>query len=326
MAMARPLRVEYPGAFYHVISRGNAGAAVFITERDREKFLEYLQKAHARFSLLIHSYCLMDNHYHLLIETPQANLSQSIQWINVSYAAYFNKKHGRNGHLFQGRFKAILIDADEYLNQLSRYIHLNPVKAKLSSSPDTYAWSSYGALVGSAACPDFLAAERILSGFGGSHKEAVKRYRKYVEGVDIKSLEDPLQSAIGSFVLGDSHFVQWVKDTFLSLREDQQEIPQLKELKPRRTLDDIVEAIAREYHCPEESIRTRGRKNNLPREVAIYLAKEMSGKSGLEVGRYFGGVSGALITMTANRLARQMSSDKDLAGRIRRMKRRIFNI
>lgn len=324
--MARPLRVEYPGAFYHVISRGNARTAIFRTERDGEKFLEYLQKAHARFSLLIHSYCLMGDHYHLLIETPLPNLSQSIQWINVSYAAYFNKKHGRNGHLFQGRFKAILIDADEYLKQLSRYIHLNPVKAKLSSSPDTYAWSSYGAIVGSAVRPDFLSVDRILSRFGGNQKEAVKRYRQYVEDVDIKSLEDPLKSAIGSFVLGDNDFVQWVKETFLSLREDQREIPQLKELKPRWTLDDIVDAIAREYGCPKEEIRARGRKNNTPREVAIYLAREMSGKGGLQLGQYFGGVSGALITMTANRLARKMESGRELAGMVRKIKKRIFNI
>jgi len=326
LIMTRPLRVEYPGAFYHVISRGNAGSAVFVTGRDREKFLENLQKAHARFSLIIHSYCLMSNHYHLLIETPQANLSQAIQWLNVSHAGYFNKKHGRNGHLFQGRFKAILIDADGYLKQLSRYIHLNPVKAKLLSSPDMHAWSSYRAFVGRVVRPDFLTTERILSQFGNSEREAVKRYRKYVEDVDIKSLEDPLQRAIGSFILGDSYFVQWVKETFLSVREDQREIPQLKELKPRWTLEYIVKSIGREYNCSEESIRMRGRKNNSPREVAIYLAREMSGKSCLELGQHFGGVTGALITMTVNRISRRMASEKEFAESVNEVKRRIFNI
>ena len=138
--MSRPLRVEYPGAFYHVINRGNNQEKIFKNDRDREKFLEYLEKANERFSIIIHTYCLMSNHFHLLVGTPDANLSQAMQWINVSYATYFNRKRGRAGHLFQGRFKAILIDADEYLKHLSRYIHLNPVRAKLVSGPSEYQW------------------------------------------------------------------------------------------------------------------------------------------------------------------------------------------
>ena len=123
--MARPLRVEYPGAFYHVMNRGNAGDSIFKSKKDRERFLECLEKAVERFSLRIHTYCMMGNHYHLLVETLEPNLSKAMQWIHVSYAAYFNRKRDRVGHLFQGRFKAILVEADEYLKQLSRYIHLN---------------------------------------------------------------------------------------------------------------------------------------------------------------------------------------------------------
>ena len=132
--MTRPLRIEYPGAYYHVVNRGNNQENIFKNDRDREKFIEYLERATDRFSTIIHSYCLMDNHYHLLVETLEANLSLSMQWINVSYATYFNRKRGRRGHLFQGRFKEILIDADDYLKHLSRYIHLNPVRAKMVCS------------------------------------------------------------------------------------------------------------------------------------------------------------------------------------------------
>ena len=107
--MARPLRVEYPGAYYHVVNRGNNQENIYENDRDREKFLEYLERATERFSIVIHTYCLMSNHYHLLVETPEANLSLSMQWINVSYATYFNRKRDRHGHLFQGRFKANLI-------------------------------------------------------------------------------------------------------------------------------------------------------------------------------------------------------------------------
>jgi REP element-mobilizing transposase RayT len=145
--MARPLRVEYPGAFYHVINRGNSLEKIFTSTRDYEKFLQYLEKAAERFALIIHTYCLMDNHYHLLIETPEPNLSMTMQWLNVSYATYFNRKQDRSGHLFQGRFKAILIDADAYLKHLSRYIHLNPVRAGIINTPRQYHWSSYPSFI-----------------------------------------------------------------------------------------------------------------------------------------------------------------------------------
>ena len=122
----------------------------------KEKFLEYLDKATERFSIIIHTHSLMNNHYHLLVETPEANLSVAMQWINVSYATYFNRKRDRHGHLFQGRFKAILIDADEYLKHLSRYIHLNPVRAEMVSSPAEYQWSSYAAFIGHQKAPQFV--------------------------------------------------------------------------------------------------------------------------------------------------------------------------
>ncbi|MBW2065942.1 MAG: transposase [Deltaproteobacteria bacterium] len=140
--MARPLRVEYPGAYYHVMSRGNNQERIYEDDTDREKFLEYLGKASERFSIIIYTYCLMNTHYHLLVQTPEANLSLAMQWLNVSYATYLNRKRGRYGHLFQGRFKALLIDADGYLTHLSRYIHLNPVRAKMVSLPAEYPWSS----------------------------------------------------------------------------------------------------------------------------------------------------------------------------------------
>ncbi|MFQ6673753.1 MAG: transposase, partial [Fidelibacterota bacterium] len=129
--MARPLRIEYPGAYYHVMNRGNAGENIFPGRDDKEKFLEYLAKAAEQYGIVVHTYCLMSNHYHLLMETPEANLSSAIQWLNVSYAVSYNRKHRRKGHLFGGRFKALLVDAEEYLTHLSRYIHLNPVRAKM---------------------------------------------------------------------------------------------------------------------------------------------------------------------------------------------------
>ena len=141
--MARPLRIEYEDAFYHITTRGNEQKNIFRDTSDREKFLGYLESATERYCAVIHSYCLMDNHYHLFIQTPAGNLSQIMQHINGAYTTYYNIKRKRSGHLFQGRYNALLVDADTYARELSRYIHLNPVRAGVVEKPGHYKWSSY---------------------------------------------------------------------------------------------------------------------------------------------------------------------------------------
>ena len=324
--MARPLRVEYPGAYYHVINRGNAGGNIFHTIRDREKFLEYIEKAAERFFVIIHTYCLMTNHYHLLIETTQPNLSLAMQWLNVSYAAYYNKKRRRSGHLFQGRFKSVLVEADEYLKPLSRYIHLNPVQAGMVNSPDEFPWSSYPAFIGKIKPYDWLETGFLLAIFGKKKKEAVKNYRAYVEGVDIKTLKDPAEDIIGGFILGDADFANWVKDTFLLLRNDEKEIPQLKRLKPKVSLEKILQVVSDEFECSKEKILEKGRKKNKARVIAIYFARDLSGITCSKLGDFFGGVSGAAITVGYNKIFGEMAGDKKLKGKVDKIKNRIFNI
>ena len=324
--MTRPLRVEYPDAYYHVINRGNYQEKIFINDRDKEKFLEYLEKAAERFSIIIHSYCLMSNHYHLLIQTPDSNLSLAMQWINVSYATYFNRKRDRRGHLFQGRFKAILIDADEYLKHLSRYIHLNPVRAKMVSSPAVYQWSSYGAFIGKQKPPQFLETSWLLSSFGKNKKQARRSYQDFVEKVDAKTLENPSDQVSEGFLLGDGNFIKWVKEAFLSDRNDEKEIPQLKKLKPRVAIEDVVQVVSAQFKCSEDQVTAKGRKNNKAREVAIYLCRDMSGLSCKDLGLYFGGVSGALITIMHKRIAEESAQNRRLKRRIDAIKKLIFNI
>lgn len=324
--MARPLRIEYPGAYYHVISRGIGRESIFRSIRDREKFLEYLEIASDRFSIVIHTYCLMSNHYHLLMETPESNLSRSIQWLNVSYATYFNKKRKRSGHLFQGRFKAILIDADAYLKQLSRYIHLNPVRAKIVDSPGQYRWSSYTAFTGKQKPPIFLETDGLLSNFGKSKKEARKNYIDFVERVNIKNLENPDSHLTAGLILGDTDFINWVKDTFLSDRKDEKEKPQLKVLKPLISAETVVEQVGKAFSCSADLILQKGRKQNKAREVAIYLARNLTGLSCKDLGDYFGGVSGALITIMHHRTAKKADENKRFRNKIKNIKNQIFNI
>lgn len=199
--MARQLRIEYPGAFYHVTSRGNERKEIFRSKKDREQFLHYLETAKERYGGMIHTYCLMNNHYHLLLETPKGNLSQVMRHINGAYTTYFNVKRKRFGHLFQGRYKAILVDVDEYAKELSRYIHLNPVRAGVVSRPEEYEWSSYRGYIGKSKSV-WLTTGFILGYFDKHISSGQKKYQQFTEdGIGREDIS-PLQATVASTLLG----------------------------------------------------------------------------------------------------------------------------
>jgi REP element-mobilizing transposase RayT len=322
--MARPLRIEYPGAFYHVMHRGNAGSDIFISIRDREKFLEYVGKAVERYDIKIHSYCLMTNHYHFLIETPHPNLSQAIKWINVSYVAYFNRKRRRSGHLFQGRFKAVVINADEYLKHLSRYIHLNPVRAGMAMHCKDYPWSSYPVFGGYAKAPEWLETHWLLSLFGQNRKKAMERYREFVESVQNEKIENPSKDVVSGVILGGTEFINWIKRNFLSKDPDIKDKPQLKSLKLGLGPEDLLPATCTEFACTREVILQKGKKGNLARDVAIYLSREMTGESGVALGCYFG-ISGAGVTVRHGIIAEKIKKDRKLNRQVNKIKGAIIN-
>jgi len=324
--MTRPLRVEYAGAFYHVLNRGNAGEKVLSQDRDKEKFLCYMGDAAARYGLGIHTYCLMSNHYHMLVETSGANLSAALQWLNISYAAWYNKKHDRSGHIFQGRFKSYLIDADEYLSTVSRYIHLNPVRARMVEKPGQYPWSSYGCFVGEQKQPEWLKTDTVLELFSAKKAKAKVAYRGFVEDIGIEEVENPHKAAREGFILGGEGFVNWVQTTLLGKRSEEKEIPELKRLKPRPGLEEIIESVAEEYGCRGEDIRRSGKKNNSPRDIAIYISRSKSGMSCKELGEYFGTITGAGITMKYRQMSVAIDKDKKLQKKIEKIQKRIFNI
>jgi len=323
--MARALRIEYPGAFYHVMHRGNAGTDIYKNDMDREKFLEYLGKSVAIYGLKIHTYCLMTNHYHLLIETPQPNLSQAIKWINVSYATYFNRKRSRSGHLFQGRYKAILVDADEYLKHLSRYIHLNPLRAGMVDHLKEYPWSSYPVFSGYVKAPEWLETGWLLSLFGQDQNKSKKRYRNFVEAVQNKEIENPSSDIVSGCILGGDDFINWVKDKFLNKDLKNKEKSQLKSLKRTLMPEDLLPIVCDEFDCEHDSILRKGKKRNIARDVAIYLSREITGESGVALGQYFGGISGAGITVRYNHITKIIQNDSRLRGQINRIRKKIVN-
>jgi REP element-mobilizing transposase RayT len=307
------------------MSRGNGGEAIFQTDGDHRKFIEYIAKAAEKFGIIVHVYCLMPNHYHMVIETPESNLSVSIQWLNVSYACYFNARHQRHGHLFQGRFKSILIDKSEYLDVLSRYIHLNPVRANLVSKMSDYEWNSYRFFIGQVGPPVWLDVNRLLAGFGTKKNVAMARYRSYVEDVDLATLKNPTDEVLEGCILGSPVFAEWVRKSFLSDRVDESQVPQLKKLKTRPTVDLIVDKVAGSFRVKKSQILAKGQKGNMPRDVAIYFAKSLTGVSGQELGMKFGNISGAAITVRSGKINERMEANSKFRRKMRTIRERIVN-
>jgi REP element-mobilizing transposase RayT len=235
--MARPLRLEFPGALYHVTSRGNAREDIYLDDEDRVTFLAALAEVLKRFNWLCHAYCLMTNHYHLVIETPDANLSAGMRQLNGLYTQRFNRRHNRVGHVFQGRFKAILVERDSYLLELCRYVVLNPVRAKMVKDPLRYPWSSYRATAGSGSRPSFLTVEWVLSQFAKTPRAAKRRYVEFVQaGIGWPSPWEKLQ---GQTLLGAAGFVDALRPYLTSCRR-QKEVPRAQRLLDRPALEEIL--------------------------------------------------------------------------------------
>ncbi len=203
--MARPLRIEFAGALYHITSRGDRREAIYDDDEDREAFLNVLAEVVDRYNWLCHSFCLMTNHYHLVVETVDGNLSRGMRQLNGVYTQATNRRHKRVGHLFQGRFKGILVDKDAYLLELSRYVVLNPVRARMVDSPEQWPWSSYREMIGVSPIPKWLATDGLLSQFATNRAEAQECYRRFVlDGVG-QSIWSGLHQQI---YLGDEAFVE----------------------------------------------------------------------------------------------------------------------
>ena len=217
--MARPLRIEFEGALYHITSRGNEKRMIYRDDADRFLFFKILDDVVKKFNWLIHAYCLMKNHYHLVIETIDATLSRGMRQLNGVYTQAFNNKHKRAGHLYQGRFKSILIQKDNHLLEVSRYVALNPVKAGIVERPEDYKWSSYNSMIGKEKPPSFLTTDWVLSQFGSKRKSAEDNYKSFIrvgidknDGYGSKKLKEVL-------VYGDNNFIQRFKDSIKEKRD-----------------------------------------------------------------------------------------------------------
>ena len=223
--MARPLRLELPGALYHVTSRGDRREDIYLNDADRLRWLDLLGEVCLRYNWLCHAYCLMDNHFHIVIETVDGNLSAGMRQLNGVYTQWHNRTHNRVGHVFQGRFKAIIVQREAYLLELARYVVLNPVRAGLCAMPGQWRWSSYLAMVGQASRPNWLHTEWLLSQFGNQYAKAVTAYIDHVRaGVGLPSVWDALQDQL---YLGDETFADKSRQALSNRLLDDSEIPRL---------------------------------------------------------------------------------------------------
>lgn len=310
--MGRPLRIEYPGAFYHVTSRGNEKKDVFKSQRDREKFLSYLESATERYGAAVHVYCLMSNHYHLLLQTPQGNLSQIMRHINGAYTNYFNAKRKRAGHLFQGRYKAILVEKDAHALELSRYIHLNPVRAGMVPMPEEYRWSSYQSYIGKVEPPNWLRTTEQLGYFQGAEREKREAYRKFVEVVIGEEMENPLAGAVGTAILGSHEFIARIEERHIKDKDGNPDVPDLKKVACRWSVKEIVETVK----------ATVKEENRLTRKLCIYMCHRYSGARLKEIGDLFG-VGAAGVSQESRRFAAVIREDGDLKKLVDELRERM---
>lgn len=297
--MARPLRLLYPGALYHITARGNERKEIFRTDHDRDAFLAILAQAVERYRLILHAYVLMNNHYHLLLETKEGNLPLAIRHLNGLYTSHFNRTHRRVGHLFQGRYKAILIEKESYLLELSRYIHLNPIRVKKNMRLGSHRWSSYFDYIGKREAPKWLTTKVVLSQFGKSRRGSEIAYRRFVEEGVQKGIDRPWDKMVGQLLLGGEEFQRsiWSK---VGKGKDR-EVPDLKRLETRPGFDEIRAAVS--AVLSELEFLKTGPRSDPERAVLFYLGRERGGMSLKALAERFG-VDDSAISQGAKRVAR----------------------
>ncbi len=318
--MSRPLRIEYPGAYYHVMNRGAGRQAIYAHDQHRLIFLELLREIQSMFNVETHAYCLMDNHYHLLCRTPKANLGRAMRHLNGLYTQRYNRTENTDGPLYQGRYKAILIDAECYLLNVSRYIHLNPFEAKIVKKAENYPWSSYAAYIGKAQAPQWLMQAETLTMIGQRNRQ--QRYQAFVEdGIDRDTASFYNKKKLAP-ILGRETFISRQMKKITRDKEKPDSLRPVNEI----TLDAVVTAVAQVFQIhPDKVLQTpRGRgQENLARSAALYVARKTAGQPLTAIATYFGLSHYGSVSGSNSRFELRMDGDKQLAQRMNRVHKTI---
>lgn len=314
--MARPLRIDFAGACYHVTCRGNERRAIFKDDYDRSEFLEKLQRSAEIYGVQIHAFVLMGNHFHLIVRTPKANLSEFMRHFNVSYTGFFNRRHRRVGHLYHGRFKAILVEAETHLLDLSRYVHLNPVRVGAWRRRDfrkqvgelwRFAWSSLGGYVSARRQVEWVVYDDVLSRVGGSRRS----YGRYVQDALQYGYTRPWKALRGQVILGSEGFWQRVKDKRLERKDSPKEQPSLRSLE-RLAPDEITATAARYFQIEPSQLRRKRSGYRDQRGLLMELMYRYGGMSQKEVGEYLGGMDYTAVSHERRRIRERQEGNDTL--------------
>jgi REP element-mobilizing transposase RayT len=313
--MSRPLRIEYAGAWYHVMNRGRRREKIFEFPIDYELFLGVLQETSTMWNLQVSAYCLLSNHYHLLVHTPDGNISRCMRHINGVYTQRYNRRHKQDGQLFRGRYKAVVVDGDSYLLEVLRYIHRNSIKAGCAEIPADYNWSSHQGYLSSAKKWDWLYKDFLLSMFSEKSREAKKAYLEFVSRKEPEEIEKFYSKKNMSSILGTADFKEWLQQKFQDFRFHR-EIPESMILAPDPA--NILDLVSKHYKLKRELLtKSKRGRENVPRDIAVYLMRIYSNETLAGVGRYFDIPNYSTVSSIIERVKRRKKTDKVFAGQVK---------
>jgi putative transposase len=318
--MARPLRIQYPGAYYHVTCRGNERKEIFLDVRDEEIFLKKLSRSLEVYDVICLAYICMPNHFHLVVTTPEGNLSEFMRHFNISYTSAFNKRHDRVGHLYQGRYKSFLIDADNYLLSVSRYVHLNPVRIKkLLKKKADKKWNILMNTRGSS-LPGYLSVRKrmefvdhqiVLDYMGGDNQSGRGYYRRFIQQGLTNEINNPLQLGKGNGIVGKSDFIQRVKGKFIKKEKAQREIPALRALSREMEPEELIRHFVTSSGKSEAEICQRG-KETVERAMLMELLYRFCHLTQPQIGELIGGIDYSAVSRARKRLQFQLEREPKL--------------
>lgn len=312
--MARPLRIEYPGAYYHVMNRGLSRRDIFLEDEGRQRFLDLLSDISRLWKVEIFAYCLMQNHYHLLLQTPKGGLSRAMRHLDGIYTQRFNRTHNRDGPLFRGRYKAILIDAEEYFLSVSRYIHQNPVMAGVVSDMDRYRWSSHRGYLYKSERPLWLSTQSVLSRFG-----RLREYQEFMHSEVEKEVVDFYKGPYQRPILGDKGFIGWVKERLGDRARVEDEKPESRRVFGLG-VEEIARVTARMYGKRLEQLkRSRRGEENEARSMAMYLSRALGGHRHSEIGRVLGLNKTSSVSSACLRMKARVGVERRIARKAQRI-------
>ena len=321
--MSRPLRIQFPDAWYHVMNRGRRGESVFLDKQDYAMFVELLKDVVDMYKVRVAAYCLIPNHYHLLIQTPGGDLARCMRHLNGIYTQRFNRVHHCDGQLFRGRYKAILVDGDSYLLELVRYIHRNALEAGLVKELAKYPWSSHKGYLSNAKKWNWLHKSFILSLFAKDQKRGINTYKKFVLMGTPAEINRIFSQSNFPSVLGSESFINRVKERFFQ-KKRHDEIPESRRLAPEA--EKIKKAICKAYGIEESSLLSSRRGIlNEPRNVAIFLVRRLRGEKLEEIGRQFGISKYSSVSSAIEKMKREISADRRLKIRVKNIEKTLYN-